>query len=181
AVALHSTACGPSVRPDPTGVAAMLRHATLLLAAFSAAALAATDNPETLTERLQDRARAVLDRAVEANGGAEALRAVKVVKLHLSGEVFPRLQMTTPAPPFEGGPFDEQLLVDLENNRLRLEQKAGGFGCEGDNTITIVDGKGANYDNRAKTITPIPAEQATQQQFIQYRRRLPNLLPRAGL
>ena len=50
--------------------------------------------------------------------------------------------MTTPAPPFEGGSFDETLLVDLENNRLRLEQKASGFGFDGDNTVTIVDGAG---------------------------------------
>ena len=103
----------------------MLRHAILSILAISAAGLsAAADNPETMAERSQERARAVLDRAVEANGGAETLRAVKVVRLHLEGETFPRLQMTTPAPPFEGGTFDETLLVDLENNRLRLEQKA---------------------------------------------------------
>jgi hypothetical protein len=54
----------------------MLRQALAIFLAASAAAFA-TDNPETLTERSQDRARAVLDRAVEANGGAAALRAVK--------------------------------------------------------------------------------------------------------
>ena len=134
-----------------------------------------------MAERSQSQARAVLDRAVEANGGAEALRAVEVVRLKLTGEIFPRLQMTTPAPPFEGGSFDETLLVDLEKNRLRLEQKTSGFGFDGDNSVTIVDGVGNAYDNRAKTITPIPAEQATQQQFIQYHRRLPNLLLRQAL
>jgi glyoxylase-like metal-dependent hydrolase (beta-lactamase superfamily II) len=157
-----------------------MRFAILAGLAVSIAASAA-DNPETMTERSQTQARAVLDRAVEANGGAEALRAVKVLRLHLQGETFPRLQMTTPAPPFEGGSFDEVLLIDLENNRLRLEQKAGGFGFDGDNTIAIVGGKGNNYDNRARTITPIPAEQATQQQFVQYHRRLPNLLLRQAL
>lgn len=158
----------------------MLRYAILSLLAVSAA-VAAADNPETMAERSQEKARAILDRAVEANGGAETLRAVKVVRLHLEGETFPRLQMTTPAPPFEGGTFDEILLVDLEKNRLRLEQKASGFGFDADNTVAIVDGQGNNYDNRAKTITPIPAEQATQQQFIQYHRRLPNLLLRQAL
>jgi len=159
----------------------MLRHAILSILALSAAGLNAADNPETMAERSQERARAVLDRAVEANGGAETLRAVKVVRLHLEGETFPRLQMTTPAPPFEGGSFDETLLVDLEKNRLRLEQKASGFGFDGDNTVAIVDGQGNAYDNRAKTVTPIPAEQATQQQFIQYHRRLPNLILRQAL
>ena len=159
----------------------MLRTAVALMLLTAAAAASTADNPETMAERSQSQARAVLDRAVEANGGAEALRAVEVVRLKLSGEVFPRLQMTTPAPPFEGGSFDETLLVDLEKNRLRLEQKASGFGFDGDNTVTIVDGKGNAYDNRAKTITPIPADQATQQQFIQYHRRLPNLLLRQAL
>ncbi len=158
----------------------MLRT-TVALILLAAAAAHAADNPETMAERSQTKAREVLDRAVAANGGAEALRDVEVVRLRLTGETYPRLQMTTPAPPFEGGQFDETLLVDLENNRLRLEQKASGFGFDGDNTVAIVDGQGNAYDNRAKTVTPIPAEQATQQQFIQYHRRLPNLLLRQAL
>jgi glyoxylase-like metal-dependent hydrolase (beta-lactamase superfamily II) len=148
---------------------------------FVSGVAGAADNPETMAERSQARAREVLDRAVEANGGAEALRAVDVVRLRLSGETFPRLQMTTPTPPFEGGTFEETLLVDLENNRLRLDQKAGGFGFEADNSIAIADGEGKVYDHRGRTITPIPADQATQQQFVQYHRRLPNLLLRQAL
>lgn len=157
----------------------MLRS-VIALTLFAAAAVAA-DNPETLTERSQSRARAVLDRAVEANGGAAALRAVKVVRLQLEGETFPRLQMTTPEPPFEGGNLKETLLVDLENNRLRLDQRTGGFGFAGDTTVAISAGQGATYDHRARTVTPIPAAQATQQQFVQYYRRLPNLLLRQAL
>ncbi|MEX1993918.1 MAG: MBL fold metallo-hydrolase [Steroidobacteraceae bacterium] len=157
----------------------MLRSIVAL--ALFAAAAGAADNPETLTERSQERARAVLDRAVEANGGAAALRAVKVVRLHLEGETFPRLQMTTPEPPFEGGNLRETLLVDLENNRMRLDQRTGGFGFAGDATVAIVGGQGTTYDHRARTATPIPAAQATQQQFIQYYRRLPNLLLRQAL
>ncbi|HXV39395.1 MAG TPA: MBL fold metallo-hydrolase [Steroidobacteraceae bacterium] len=159
----------------------MLRRTlAILLAAFTAAS-AAGDNPETITERSQDRARAVLDRAVEANGGAAALRAVRSVRLQLDGETLPRFQMTTPDPPFEGGRLQETLLVDLENNRMRLDQRTGGFGFEGNITIAITGGQGSNYDHRARTVTPIPAAQATQQQFIQYYRRLPNLLLRQAL
>ena len=138
----------------------MLRTAVAL--AMAAASVANAANTETRAELSQARARIVLDRAVEANGGVEALRA-------------------TPAPPFEGGGFDETLLLDLERNRMRLDQKATGFGFDGDNTVTIADGTGNTYDNRVKTVTPIPAEQATQQQFIQYHRRLPNLLLRQAL
>ena len=133
----------------------MLRTAVALML-LATAAVSVADNPETMGERSQSRAREVLDRAVAANGGAEALRAVDVVRLKLSGKTYPRLQMTTPAPPFEGGSFAETLLVDLENNRLRLEQEFDGFGFDGNNTVAIVDGAGNAYDNRARTITPIP-------------------------
>jgi glyoxylase-like metal-dependent hydrolase (beta-lactamase superfamily II) len=159
----------------------MLRRTLAIFLAATPAAFAAGDNPETLTERSQDRARIVLERAVAANGGAEALRAVKAVRLHLEGETLPRFQMTTPEPPFEGGRLQETLLVDLENNRLRLDQRTGGFGFEGNITIAIAGGQGSTWDHRARTATPIPAAQATQQQFVQYYRRLPNLLLRQAL
>ncbi|HEY7740397.1 MAG TPA: MBL fold metallo-hydrolase [Steroidobacteraceae bacterium] len=159
----------------------MLRRTLAIFLAATPAAFAAGDNPETLTERSQDLARIVLERAVAANGGAEALRAVKAVRLHLEGETLPRFQMTTPEPPFEGGRLQETLLVDLENNRLRLDQRTGGFGFEGNITIAIAGGQGSTWDHRARTATPIPAAQATQQQFVQYYRRLPNLLLRQAL
>ena len=102
----------------------MLRTAIAAIL-VAAATVAAAANTESRAELSQAKARTVLDQAVEANGGAEALRAVEVVRLRLEGQTFPRLQMTTPAPPFEGGSFDETLLLDLENDRLRLDQKFG--------------------------------------------------------
>jgi glyoxylase-like metal-dependent hydrolase (beta-lactamase superfamily II) len=163
----------------------MLRNATalLLMAACTATAQTnnQTNNPETLAERSQAQARAVLDRAVTAIGGAEALRTIEVVRIQLQGETWPRLQMPTAAPPFEAGTQQETLLVDFKNNRLRLEQRVTGAGFAGDNTIVIKSGQGANYDNRARTITPIPVAQSSQQQFVQYYRRLPPLLLRQAL
>lgn len=155
----------------------MLRQAcAVLVLAASAVSLSAADQAPSLSERSYTQARAVLDRAVAANGGAEALRAIKAVRLNLEGDTFPRLQMTTPEPPFEGGRLSETVLFDLEQNRLRLDQKTTGFGFEGNATITIAGGQGATYDHRARTTTPIPAAQSSQQQFIQYYRRLPSLL-----
>src|SRR5262245_14642753 len=69
------------------GRAEMLRFAVALVFA-AAAAIASADGTETLAERNQEKARAVLDRAVEANGGAEALRAVDVVRIRLNGQSF---------------------------------------------------------------------------------------------
>ncbi|MBB6093841.1 glyoxylase-like metal-dependent hydrolase (beta-lactamase superfamily II) [Povalibacter uvarum] len=150
----------------------------LLLIATS---VAYADNSETVTERSQAQARAVLDRAVDAIGGAEALRAIDTVRLQLDGETWPRMQMTTPYPPFEGGTLRETLLVDFKNNRLRLEQQADGAGFENHNTIVIQGGQGTNYDHRAHTATPIPSAQSSQQQFTQYYRRIPNLLLRQAI
>jgi hypothetical protein len=69
------------------------------------------NNPETVAERSQVTARAVLDQAVAAIGGAEALRSIEVVRLRLEGENWPRLQMPTAAPPFEAGTQQETLLL----------------------------------------------------------------------
>lgn len=149
----------------------------MLLGALTAAA----DNPETLTERSQARARAVLDTAVEAIGGAEALQSIETVRLQLDGQTWPRLQMPTADPPFESGTFHETLSFDLKNNRLRLEQRANGAGFEGNNTVILAGGEGTNYDLRARTVTPIPAAQTQQQQFVQYYRRLPNLILKQAL
>ena len=71
----------------------MLRTAVAL--AMAAASVANAANTETRAELSQARARIVLDHAVEANGGVEALRAIEVVRLRLEGQTFPRLQMTT--------------------------------------------------------------------------------------
>ena len=54
----------------------MLRTA-VAVALLAVAAGAAAANVETLTERSQEKARAVLDRAVAANGGADAIREVE--------------------------------------------------------------------------------------------------------
>jgi glyoxylase-like metal-dependent hydrolase (beta-lactamase superfamily II) len=153
----------------------------LMIGICSAPQAQQPQNPETLVERSQADARAVLDRAVEAIGGADALRSIESVRLRLEGETWPRLQMTTASPPFEAGTLRETLLLDLENERLLLEQNGDGFGFENHNTIVIESGEGTNYDHRARIATPIPAAQSSQQQFVQYHRRLPHLLLRQAL
>jgi glyoxylase-like metal-dependent hydrolase (beta-lactamase superfamily II) len=164
----------------------MLRTAIkscLALCLIAAASLAQAngDNPETAAERSQATARATLDRAVTALGGADALRSIEVVRMRLEGENWPRLQMTTATAPFESGTLQETLLIDFKGNRMRLEQRGSGAGFENHNTTVIKAGEGANYDHRAHTVTPIPVAQSNQQQFVQYYRRLPNLLLRQAI
>lgn len=157
----------------------MLRPSLLALALLPL--LAWADNPETLTERSNTKARGVLDAAVAAMGGAEAIQNVKTLQLTLEGETWPRLQMPTPQAPFQSGRSREVLLLDMANSRLKLQTSTRGNGFEGSNTVVLKRGEGTNYDHRARAATAIPAAQASQQQFVQYQRRLPNLILRQAL
>src|SRR5688572_19081594 len=103
--------------------------AALLIAACSAQA-----NPQ-----------AVLDRAVQALGGADALQKIEVVRLQLEGETWPRLQTRTPEPPFEAGKIELSLLLDLEQNRLLFSQHEIETGFVRDNTTLIKDGEGVTH------------------------------------
>src|SRR5687768_10716153 len=143
--------------------------------------MAFAENVETMAERSHAQARAVLDRAVEALGGPQALRKIEVVRLKIDGQTWPRFQMPTPDPPFETGVLRETVLVDFKNNRLALEQQGAGAGFENHNGVVITAGEGFAYDHRARTMTPIPGSQSSQQQFVQYYRRIPHLLLRQAL
>ena len=153
----------------------------LFLLVLCTSLASAAEGPETLTGRSQTTARKVIDSAVAAIGGRDALQGIETLKLQLQGETWPRLQMPTPSAPFEPGQFQETLVLDLKDNRLSLEQRVSGAGFDGHNTVVIKAGEGTAYDHRARTVTPIPAEQTTQQQFVQYYRRLPNLILRQAL
>jgi glyoxylase-like metal-dependent hydrolase (beta-lactamase superfamily II) len=155
------------------------RSAFILLILASPTVL--SENAETLAELSHAQAGAVLDRAVQALGGPQSLRSIEVVRLRLDGATWPRFQMPTPDPPFERGTLRETVLVDFKNNRLTLEQQASGAGFENHNGVVINTGEGAAYDHRARTVTPIPGSQSSQQQFVQYYRRIPHLLLRQAI
>src|SRR4030095_5775252 len=177
---------GARSRRPATSVAALSfpetpMRAMLLMLTLVTTLASAADSPRTMAEQSQAKARKVLDTAVKAIGGAEALQSIEVVRLQLQGENWPRLQSTTPRPPFAPGQFQETLLLDIKDNRLFLDQRFSNAGFDGHNTVVIQSGEGTTYDHRARTATPIPPAQATQQQLIQYYRRLPNLILRQAL
>jgi glyoxylase-like metal-dependent hydrolase (beta-lactamase superfamily II) len=157
-----------------------VKHSAFVLL-FLASPVAFGENVETLAERSHAQASAVLDRAVQALGGPQSLRSIEVVRLRLDGITWPRFQMPTPEPPFESATLRETVLVDFKKNRLALEQQGSGAGFENHNGVVIATGEGANYDHRARTMTPIPGSQSSQQQFVQYYRRVPHLLLRQAI
>src|SRR5688500_16672413 len=80
-------------------------------------------NPETLTERSQAAARDVLLRAVNALGGMQSLRGIESVRYRMEGQAWERLQMQTPAPPFEASTLQETILLDLTQDRVRIDEQ----------------------------------------------------------
>ena len=152
-----------------------MRPYYLIAVALTATVVSAADS-ETFLERSQSRARVVLDRAVDALGGAQTLRGIEAIRVRMTGDNWPRLQAPTAKAPFETATQDETLLVDFKNNVMVRDLKTTGAGFEGNTTFVIQAGAGMQYDHRARTATPIPAAQSSQQQFTQYYRRLPNLL-----
>jgi glyoxylase-like metal-dependent hydrolase (beta-lactamase superfamily II) len=153
---------------------------TLLVAIVLAAPLAA-DNPETAVERSHERAKRVLDAAVDAIGGRAAVEGVKAVRIRLGGEQFPRFQSVTPEPPHTPGRYQEETVIDLEQNRLAVVQTNKGAGFRGNGRIVLAGNKGQTFDLLNRTATSIDAANAQQQQFAQYQRRLPSLILRTAL
>ena len=93
----------------------MLRKATALVLLAACTVHADTNNPETLAERSQATARAVLDRAVAAIGGAEALRAIDVVRLQSRGRNLAAAADDDGRAAVRGAALrQETLLLDLE-------------------------------------------------------------------
>ena len=60
-------------------------------------------------QRSYQQARRVLDDAIEANGGLEALRAIKDFTLKEKGKVHARFQSPAAEPPFATGTSEETL------------------------------------------------------------------------
>ena len=154
----------------------------ILWAAVAALALPlVAENPETAVERSHARAKQVLEEAVEANGGRDAINNVKNVRIKIAGEFIPRYQTASAEPPFEAGWFEEETILDLEKNRTAVWQKNKGAGFRGKQRIVINGKDSATFDLLNKTVTPIDATNMQQPQFVQYQRRLPSLILRTAL
>jgi glyoxylase-like metal-dependent hydrolase (beta-lactamase superfamily II) len=158
-----------------------MRMLMTLLAVTVLTAPLEADNPETAVERSHERAKKVLDAAVDAIGGRAAVEGVKAVRIALGGETTPRFQTTTPEPPYAPGRYQEEAVLDLEQNRLAVVQTNRGAGFRGNARIVLAGTKGQTFDLLNRVVTPIDAANAQQQQFAQYQRRLPSLILRTAL
>ena len=128
----------------------------------------------SVPQRSYQQARRVLDDAIEAHGGLEALRAIKDFTLTEKGKVYARFQSPGAEPPFSAGNSEETLIVDTERGYVFDDLKAanGGFNNWAQTVIKGTDGQ--TFDMWSKTATPIP--NASVNNFRPQMRRLPPIV-----
>jgi glyoxylase-like metal-dependent hydrolase (beta-lactamase superfamily II) len=141
---------------------------------------AETPNPETVTEVSQAAARATIERAVQAMGGVAALQALEAIRFQVDGEIWPRLQLTTVAPSFEGGTQQESVLIDLRNDRLRVDQQFRIPARDSHVSYILTSEAAFVYNHLSRTAAPLGIAPG-RQNFARYYRHLPNLLLRQVL
>jgi len=141
--------------------------ATLILLQASTAIVAQQANAP---QRSYQQARRVLDDAIEAHGGLEAMRAIKDFTLKEKGKLHARFQSPA-AEPFVVGSSDETLIVDTDRGFVFDDLKAANTGFNNWIKTVIKGTEGQTFDMWSKTATPIP--NASINNFRGQMRRLP--------
>lgn len=142
--------------------------ATLITLLASVAAIA--QQPDASQRSYKD-ARRVLDDAITAHGGVEALRAVKDFTLKEKGKLHARYQSPAAEPPFVVGTSEETLIVDTERGFVYDDLKTSNAGFNNWNRTVIKGTEGQNFDMWSRTATPIA--NAAVNNFRPQMRRLP--------
>lgn len=121
--------------------------------------------------RSYQQARRVLDDAIAAHGGVEALRAIKDFTLTEKGKLYARFQSPTAEPPFAVGTSEETLIVDTDRGFVFDDLKAVNTGFNNWTKTVIKGTEGQTFDMWSKTTTPIV--NASVNNFRGQIRRLP--------
>lgn len=133
--------------------------------------VAATAQQLDASQRSYKDARRVLDDAIAAHGGVEALRAVKDFTLKEKGKLHARYQSPAAEPPFVVGTSEETLIVDTERGFVYDDLKTSNAGFNNWNRTVIKGTEGQNFDMWSRTATPIA--NAAVNNFRPQMRRLP--------
>ena len=128
-----------------------MRHRLFMIAIFIvaiAAPLFAQNGAHqpNASQRSYQQARRVLDDAIEAHGGLEALRAIKDFTLKEKSKIHARYQSPTAEPPFATGTSEETLIVDTERGLVFDDLKAVNAGFNAWTRTVIKGNEGQNYD-----------------------------------
>jgi glyoxylase-like metal-dependent hydrolase (beta-lactamase superfamily II) len=122
-----------------------------------------------------ERARAILESAVEALGGRERLEASRDLAIDLEGELHWRHQSLRPEPPYDVEPFRATFLHQPSRGRLVYENEwrlGGGF--RGHSRQVILGEEGFSLDLLRRTVSETPDPPPISDHF--YVERVPHLL-----
>ena len=126
--------------------------ATMLALLASSAVFA--QQPDA-SQRSYQQARRVLDDAIEAHGGLEALRAIKDFTLKERSKIYARYQSPAAEGPFAAGTSEETLIVDTDRGFVFDDLKTANAGFNNWNLTVIKGTEGQNYDMWSRTATPV--------------------------
>ena len=129
-----------------------------LCAAFAAglALSAAAPAEDTIPLRAVNKAGEVIDAAIEAYGGAEALQNLRTVARKSTFTTWATNQSRKPGPPWDEGTQENFQAVDLED-RIYVTENSGVAGGFEFSTRQVIEGdKGWNISYRAGSVTTIP-------------------------
>lgn len=126
--------------------------ATLIVLQASTSVIAQQPNA---SQRSYQQARRVLDDAIEAHGGLEALRAIKDFTLKEKGKLHARFQSPAAEQPFATGTSEEVLIVDTDRGFVFDDLKVVNTGFNNWTKTVIKGTEGQNFDMWSKTATPI--------------------------
>lgn len=107
------------------------------------------------SQRSYQQARRVLEEAIEAHGGLEALRAIQDFTLKEKGKIYARYQSPNPDQPFSTGPSEETTVIDNQRGLLSYEIKTANAGFNNWARTLIKGTEGVTLDVWSKTATPI--------------------------
>ena len=126
--------------------------ATLTLLQASTSIVAQQTNAP---QRSYQQARRVLDDAIEAHGGVEALRAIKDFTLKEKGKLHARFQSPTAELPYAIGTSEETLIVDMDRGFVYDDLKTTNGGFNNWNRTVIKGADSYNFDMWSRTATPV--------------------------
>ena len=132
-----------------------LLFATVIALSMVLTTLPVTARQYQASQRSDQQARRVLDDAIEAHGGLEALRAIQDFTLKEKGKVYARYQSASAEPPYSAGPSEETIVIDSQRGLLSYEQKTANGGFNNWAKTLIKGGEGVTLDMWSKTSTPI--------------------------
>ncbi|MCW8926068.1 MAG: hypothetical protein OQJ84_07420, partial [Xanthomonadales bacterium] len=110
---------------------------------------------DTLPLNAVNRANAVIDAAIEAYGGAEAIANLNTVEQKRRSTTFATNQSRVPGPPWDQNETENTSVIDFSQRTFVGINKGSGGGFDFNGSQIIKGDEGWQISYRAGTVTPI--------------------------